>query len=136
MSLLHDEMRSTYRAQRGISQGAGITLVSRSGGYGASFECATRCSQILGNRSFQDYGEKPESIPVFTIPTEELHRSIMKLSETFSVALVDLASDETGSRFVLIWKILSRAESLAVFAGEATPVVADANQGELDLDEY
>lgn len=130
MSLLHEEMRRSYRAQRGVSQGAAITLVSRSGGYTASFECATRCSQILGTRHFM------ETDNVFTIPTEDLHRAITKLSEAFSVALVDTASDENGTRFVLVWKILSRPESFALFAGDISSVQVDANQGELNLDEY
>lgn len=130
MSLLHNEMRSAYRAQRGVSQGAGITLVSRSGGFSAFFECATRCSQLLGNRQLENRGSDSESIPVFTIPTQDLHRAITKLSETISVALVDLATDETGSRFVLIWKIPAKLPNAE---GEITD---DPNQGKFNLDEY
>lgn len=130
MSLLLEEMRRSYRAQRGVSQGAAITLVSRSGGYTASFECAIRCSQILGTRNLTDRADNGERMPVLKISTEDLHRAITKLSEAFSVALVDTASDENGTRFVLVWKITPKQEN---------PVSADAskdNQGLTDLDEY
>lgn len=153
MSLLHDEMRSAYRAQRGVSQGAGITLVSRSCGFSAFFESATRCSQLLGNRQLENRGTDAEKLLVFTIPTEDLHRSITKLSEMFSVALVDLATDENGSRFVLIWKIPARAESINTeglldtrayelnsdgsVTFEVGPLIQnDPNQSVFNLDEY
>lgn len=146
MSLLHTEMRSAYRAQRGVSQGAGITLVSRSGGYSAFFECATRCSQILGNRQLENRGSDSEPIQVYTIPTEDLHRSITKLSEMFSVALVDLATDENGSRFVLIWKIPAKIENPNISSlhfnedgsvtVEGMSIPVDPNQGVFNLDEY
>lgn len=130
MSLLTDEMRSAYRAQRGVSQGAGITLVSRSGGYTAMFECADRCTVILGMRN------RDNSTGTLRIPTEDLHKSITKLAEQFSVALVDLVTDETGSRFVLVWKIPSRAESAFLLDQKTEEVVADPNQSTFDLDEY
>lgn len=133
MSLLTDEMRSAYRAQRGVSQGAGITLVSRSGGYSASFGCAEKCGNILGSR-YLDLVMM--DVPVFRIPTEDLHKSITKLAEQFSVALVDLVTDETGSRFVLVWKIPSRAESPFLLDQKTEEVVADPNQSTFDLDEY
>lgn len=101
-SLLTQEMRRTYAAQRGVSQGAHITLAASHSGYGARFECARRCVEVLGDRNLSDYGAGP----VFHIPTEDLHSSITKLAETFSVALVDSVIDEQGSRFVLVWKIV------------------------------
>jgi hypothetical protein len=132
MSLLMDEMRSAYRAQRGISQGAGITLVSRSGGYSASFGCAEKCAHILGSRNLEDRS----GLPFFKIYTEDLHTSITKLAEQFSVALVDLVTDDKGSRFVLVWKIPSRAESAFLPDQKTEEVVADPNQSTFDLDEY
>jgi hypothetical protein len=127
-----DEMRSAYRAQRGVSQGAGITLVSRSGGYSASFGCAEKCAHILGGRNL----ENRSGLPFFKIYTEELHASITKLSEQFSVALVDLVTDEKGSRFVLVWKISARAGSTPIPDPKTEEVVADPNQATFDLDEY
>lgn len=103
-SLLTQEMRRTYAAQRGVSQGAHITLAAVSGGWQARFECARRCAHVLGTRNLiTDY----EETIIFTIPMEEIHKSITKLADTFSVALVDSVIDEQGSRFVLVWKIVS-----------------------------
>jgi len=132
MSLLYDEMRSAYRAQRGVSQGASITLVSRSGGYSAFFDCAAKCSYVLGSRHLEDRGDAKQRLPVYTIPTEELHVSITKLADQFSVALVDLVTDEKGSRFVLVWKIVpSKPQLLAPSAdGVGYTPMADV------LDEY
>jgi len=130
MGLFTDSMRETYRTQRIASQGASITLVSRCGEYVASFDCATRCAVILGDRNLIDAGTKSVPVPVFKIPIEDVHRSCMKLAETFSVALIDLVSDEKGSRFILVWKILPRAE-------EAKPEsLPDPNQETLNLDDY
>lgn len=100
MSLLTEESRRVYLAQRGVSQGASITLTAGSAGYSARHECALKCAEILGTRYFRD---KPAKL---TIPTEELHRSITKLAETHSVALVDTVTDDNGTRFVLVWRIL------------------------------
>lgn len=104
MSLIRDEMRRSYSAQRGVSQGASITLVAMAGYYEARFDCAKRAATILGDRELRDC----DGIPVLSIPNEELHRSITKLAGTFSVALVDTVTDEAGTRFVLVWKILPR----------------------------
>jgi hypothetical protein len=128
MSLIPQETRRSYAAQRGVSQGASITLTSVSGGYQALLDCARKCALVLGTRHLD--GER------LLIPTEELHRSITKLAETFSVALVDTTTDETGTRFVLVWKIQPRANGVVVPADEAATVQPDPNQGSLDLDEY
>lgn len=120
MSLLLQEMRRTYAAQRGVSQGASITLAAVSGGFQARFECAEKCKSVLDSRWLSTLG-----IPVFSIPVEEVHRSITKLAETFSVALVDTVTDETGTRFVLVWKIVPRAVEMQV-----------AVSTEENLDEY
>jgi hypothetical protein len=98
--LVIQEMRRTYAAQRGVSQGASVTLAAVSGGFAARFECARRCEQVLGNRGWQD-----DSHTIFLIPIQDLHSAIMKLSETLSVALVDTVTDENGTRFVLVWRI-------------------------------
>lgn len=127
-----DEMRSAYRAQRGVSQDASITLVSRSGGFSASFGCADRCLELLPSNYFGIL----EDASVYEIPTEELHASITKLSEQYSVALVDLVTDEKGSRFVLVWKIPARAGSTPIPDQKTEEVVADPNQSTFDLDEY
>lgn len=96
-SLLTQEMRRTYAAQRGVSQGAHITLAAVSGGWQARFECAQRAAGILGDRNLENN--------ILHIPMQDAHSSITKLAESFSVALVDTVTDEQGSRFVLVWKI-------------------------------
>ena len=100
MSLLTEESRRVYLAQRGVSQGASITLTAGSAGYSARHECALKCAEILGTRHFRDNPAK------LTIPTEDLHRAITKLAESHSVALVDTVTDDNGTRFVLVWKVL------------------------------
>lgn len=137
MSLLATEMRNAYRAQRGVSQGAGITLVSRSGGYRATFDCAARCAQVLGDRCLEDYGQHGQSWPIFKIPLEDTYRALVKLAEHFSIALLDLVTDETGSRFVLVWKIPSKADLLAAAdLGKQEVAANDPNQASFNLDEY
>lgn len=129
MSIVHTEARRTYAAQRGVSQGASITLVSVSGGYAARFECATRATKLLGDRNVQG--------GVMLIPTEDMQKALTKLAESFSVALVDTTIDETGSRFVLVWLIRPTQLVLADLPEGFHPAfVVDANQGSLDLDEY
>lgn len=130
MSLLTQEMRRTYAAQRGVSQGASITLAAVSGGFQARFECARRCEQILGNRFLFEGA-------IFHIPTEDAHKSITKLAETFSVALVDTVTDEQGSRFVLVWKIVPTRKDNTESDRLLAEIFTDANQGTTDeLDEY
>ncbi len=129
MSLHTETSRRTYAAQRGVSQGAHITLFASSGGYTARFECATRAAGVLGSRHLSGDAKAP----VLLIPTEDLHRAITKLAETFSIALVDTVTDDQGTRFVLVWRIMptkvkqmspERAMELGMLG---TPV---------DLDEY
>jgi hypothetical protein len=119
-SLLTQEMRRTYAAQRGVSQGAHITLASVSGGWQARFECATRCEQLLGNRGWQN-----EEKTLFLIPMQDMHSALAKLGETFSVALVDTVTDEQGSRFVLVWRIAARVQATV----EATTETGDELDG-------
>jgi hypothetical protein len=97
VGLLIQEMRRTYAAQRGVSLGASVTLAAVSGGWAARFECARRCSAILGTRNLEN--------DVLLISMEDIHKSILKLTETLSIALVDTVTDDKGSRFVLVWRI-------------------------------
>lgn len=131
-SLLTQEMRRTYAAQRGVSRGAHITLAAVSGGFCARYECAEKCAEVLDNRQFSTAG-----FPTFFIPMEVAHKSITKLAETFSVALVDTVTDEQGSRFVLVWKIVPRGLPVAEITEADALALVDANQGTTDeLDEY
>lgn len=137
MSLIHAESRKTYASQRGVSQGASITLAATSGGYSARFECATKAVLVLGDRHLTDHGLNGERMPVLLIPTEELHRAITALSQTFSVALVDTVTDETSTRFVLVWLIKPHNANGIVVPEETVPAAEpDPNQGNLNLDEY
>lgn len=127
-SLVLTESRKSYAAQRGVSQGAAITLIAASGGYAARFECTIRAALVLGDRNLTNHG-----FPAMLIPTEDVHRAITKLAQTFSVALVDTVTDEAGTRFVLVWKIVPRAEPV----GLPEEVTVDVSQGLLPtLDEY
>lgn len=105
-SLFNAELRRTYAAQRGVSQGAAITLAAASGGYQARFECAQRCAEILGDRHLDG--------TLLLIPTEEVCRSIEKLNERYSIALLDTVTDEKGTRFVLIWRVPPRTSTAQV----------------------
>ncbi len=127
---LHTEARmTTYRAQRAVSQGASITLVSGCGEYTASHECAQHCARLLGSRNLGDDG-------VYRIPIEDVHAACKKLSVAFSVALVDLVTDDKGHRFVLVWKITPRPVETASAAEPATLNASNDDQGKMDLDEY
>jgi hypothetical protein len=106
--LLTQEMRRTYAAQRGVSLGASVTLAAVSGGFAARFECARRCSAILGTRNLDN--------EILLIPMEDIHKSILKLTETLSVALVDTVTDDKGTRFVLVWKITPTRKAVEVLA--------------------
>lgn len=127
MSQVLDESRRSYATQRGVSQGASITLTAVSGGFQARFDCAKRAAAILGDRNLTDFATPPESLPTLLIPTEELHRSITKLAERYSVALVDTVTDANGTRFVLVWKILPRGAE-----NQGNSVKGE----EVNLDEY
>jgi hypothetical protein len=110
--LFTQEMRRTYAAQRGVSQGASVTLAAVSGGWAARFECARRCSAILGSRHLEN--------DVLLIPMEDIHKSILKLAESLSVALVDTVTDDKGSRFVLVWRIApTTRKEVTSLSGEA-----------------
>jgi hypothetical protein len=80
-----------------------VTLAAVSGGWAARFECARRCSAILGTRNLEN--------EILFIPMEEIHKSILKLAESLSVALVDTVTDDKGTRFVLVWRIHRHARS-------------------------
>lgn len=107
MSSLSGLKRQGYRLQRSASHGAAITLVSGCGYYSALFECASRCAEVLGNRSLEDKGDGIlEIIPSYKIPTEDLFAALQKLSAKFSVALVEFSNaGKMGGMFVCIWRI-------------------------------
>lgn len=138
MSLLLQEMRRTYAAQRGVSQGASITLAAVSGGFEARFECAKSCGKVFGKIPLNLH-----DIPILFIPMEDAHRSISKLAETFSVALVDTVTDECGSRFVLVWKIAPTKRELPVIRSNGETITQESidralygEELEVNLDEY
>jgi len=110
--------RQGYRLQRTASHGAAITLVSRCNEYAAMFECATKCAQVLGERAMEDLGDGIlEVIPYYRIPTEELYAALQKLSQRFSIALVEYAFTRQGGQFVTLWRIERQSNIL----WEATP---------------
>jgi len=106
MPFLAEVKRATYSRQRQASAGAAITLVCGCGEYVALFECATRISKVLGDRELEDLGDGLlEVIPRYRIPFAEMAAGLAKLTEQYSVALVDLICETEGPRFVLIWRI-------------------------------
>lgn len=126
MSALLDTRKASYQQQRAASQGAGITLVVGCGQFVATFECATRCAEVLGSRTLEDAGDGIfEVIPIYKIPLEDISLALAKLSARFSVALVDVACDgKSNLRFVLVWKIVPQ------------PSKAGPAQKEINWDEY
>lgn len=122
MSLILEEMRRAYVAQRGVSQGAGITLICRSGGWEARFDCAKRSALVLGERGW----------PCYFIGNEEMARALSELTKSFSVALVDTVTDESGTRFVLIHKVMASASK------EVTEPLPDPAQEllSMNVDDY
>lgn len=111
MPSLTELKRQGYRAQRAASHGANITLVAGCGSYRATFECATRIAEVLGDRNLEDVGDGIlEVIPSYKIPTEELCETLTQLSRRFSVALVEYLCDRSGGRFVCLWRINKAVE--------------------------
>lgn len=131
MSLLLQEMQRTYVAMRGVSQGASITLAAVSGGFQARFSCAEKAARVLGTKEFTDLLH-----PLLHIPLEDAHKSIMRLAETFSVALVDTVTDECGTRFVLVWKIMPRAAEMQVAINPHDGFPEEPQRSTDNLDEY
>jgi hypothetical protein len=125
MSLMHETRKESHRAQRQVSGGAGITLVLGCGQLSASFECATRCAEMLGQTYLGEAGDGfLEIIPIFKIPMEDAASCLAKLTARYSVALVDMACGDKNSRFVLVWKI------------PATPAVTIPEKVSLNLEDY
>lgn len=106
--------RQGYQLQRSASNGAAITLVSCAGEFRALFECASRCAELLGDRELKDLGDGIfDVVPSYRILTEELLSSLQKLTQRFSVALVEYAQTKTGGRFVCLWRINPPAQQPA-----------------------
>lgn len=98
--------RGGYSRHRQASAGAAITLVCGCGEYVALFECAKRISSILGDRELEDLGDSIlDVIPRYRISFADMAAALPKITEKFSVALVDMTADEQGPRFVLICRI-------------------------------
>jgi len=97
-----------YADTRSVSRGADITLHVVDGGTRALFQCASRIAKILGSEKLKDYGDGIyESIPCYDIPISEHHAACTKLSEHYSIAIVDVmpATDKNRSLWGLLWKI-------------------------------
>ncbi len=101
MSLFHNAKKSSYQSIRAASQGASISLFPARGAYAAMFGCATACARILGDRNLTT----EDKIPHYLFPKEDIYSALGRLSQHYSVALLDTACDEQGPRFVLLWKL-------------------------------
>ena len=101
-SLFLTTKRETYRQHVAAGQGAGITLVAACGEYVATFDCAIRCAAVLGGRELK---ELAPLVSEYRIQLPDIRDAIEKLSQLYSVALVDYCNDRHGARFVLVWRI-------------------------------
>jgi len=117
-SLFHSTKLSSYRAIRGASQGASVSLLHGCGEYVATFACAVSIASALGTQATDEAG-----VPTYRVPLEDVATVCAKLAQRFSVALIEVVCDGTGSRFILLWKI------------PAVPV-ADLNPVSLDPNDY
>lgn len=98
--------RQGWQLQRNASQGAALTLKAGAGEYTATFECATKCANVLGDGNLFDIGDGIlEVIPSYKIPSEDIYSALQKLSMRFSVALVEYAMTSKGGQYVCIWRI-------------------------------
>lgn len=103
MPSLTELKRVGYRQQRTASLGATVTLLSCAGRHTALFECATKVASVLCDRNLQDIGDGLlEYIPFYCIPNEQLNEALLKLSKSFSIALVEYSA---SGQFVCLWKI-------------------------------
>lgn len=105
-SLYFFSKMETHRVQRLAGNGASITLACGIGEYTALFDDAKRVSLVIGTRELHDLGDGiMESILSYKIPFTEMHSVLQKLSQRFSVALVDSIPDRDSIRFVCICRI-------------------------------
>lgn len=119
MSTLEETKRQGYSRHRHASAGAAITLLCGCGEYVALFECAKRISTVLGTRELEDIGDGlMESIPRYRIRLEDMAGALAKLTEQYSVALVDMGSD---SQFVLVWRINPQQQGASDASGIEEP---------------
>jgi len=100
MSLFHDAKKSAYRAIRGASHGAAVSLLRQAGEYVATFACATAIASALGTQAVAE-----EGIPTYRIAVEEMHAVCAKLAQRLSIALVDVGMVNFEVGFVLLWRI-------------------------------
>lgn len=91
-----------YRIIRSASHGADLSLVSSYDGYHAAYDCAEKLSKVLGPDGRKDFG----GVPAYVVPLSEMPRSLEKLSEQYSIAILDnLPNDKNHLAWGLVWKI-------------------------------
>ena len=101
-----DIQKKKYKIIRGASHGTDISLVSAYDGFHAGFECAEKVAKVLGPAGMRDWGTKSEPLPSYVIPLEQMQKACEKLSQHYSIALLDQLPNEKGNiAWGLIWKI-------------------------------
>lgn len=106
MSQFSDIQRRKYTIIRGASQGADISLVTAYDGFHAGFECAARVAEVLGFSGLKNWGSESDPVMQYTIPLTQMPKACEKLSQRFSIALLDQLPNEKGNiAWGLIWKI-------------------------------
>jgi len=91
-----------YRSVRSASHGADLSLVSAYNGFHAAYGCAEKVAKVLGAAALEEFS----GVPLYVIPLKEMPKACEKLSEVYSVALIDQSlSPKNDISWGLVWKI-------------------------------
>ncbi len=97
-----DLQQKKYRSIRSASHGADLSLVSSYNGFHAAYGCAEKVAKVLGAAGLKDFS----GVPLYVIALKEMPKACEKLSEVYSVALIDQSSnDKNDISWGLVWKI-------------------------------
>lgn len=100
-----------YRIIRSASHGADVSLVSSYDGYHAAYGCAEKIAKVLGDAGMKEFG----GVPAYVVPLSEMYKSCEKLSEHYSIAILDnLPNDKNLLAWGLVWKIRRNVSGAAV----------------------
>ena len=94
--------KKKHRIVRSSSHGADISLVAAYDGFHAGFECATKVAEVLGPAGLKEWSD----VQSYVIPLADMPKACEKLSQKYSIALLDQLPNEKGNiAWGLIWKI-------------------------------
>ncbi len=105
-----DLQQKKYRSIRSASHGADLSLVSSYNGFHAAYGCAEKVAKVLGAAGLKDFS----GVPHYVIPLKEMPKACEKLSEVYSVALIDHSTNgKNENSWGLVWKIGRKGGSVA-----------------------